>query len=108
MIQLTDLSNRIARRIAGLAVPLLVVMGRPVAAQPSGDYAAMMGGGGSWGLFGGLMGLWGLLWMGLLFGLPLVLAYSILAGRANRRAERRYSGPRAGRSNEEQRMDSSR
>jgi putative membrane protein len=37
-----------------------------------------MMGGGNWGLFGGAMGLWGLLWMGLLVGVPLYLVYSLL------------------------------
>ncbi|SFP85996.1 MULTISPECIES: SHOCT domain-containing protein [Halolamina] len=36
----------------------------------------MMGGG--WGLFGGAMGLWGLLWMALLIGVPLYVGYSVL------------------------------
>ncbi len=36
----------------------------------------MMGGG--WGVFGAGMGLWGLLWMALLIGLPLYVAYTLL------------------------------
>ncbi len=37
----------------------------------------MMGGSG-WGLFGGAMGLWGLLWMGLLIAVPLYIVYALL------------------------------
>lgn len=36
----------------------------------------MMGGG--WDLFGGIMALWGLLWMGLLIALPLYIVYALL------------------------------
>ena len=34
--------------------------------------------GGGWGLFGGAVGLWGLLWMGLLIAVPLYLIYVLL------------------------------
>lgn len=35
----------------------------------------MMGGG--WGLFGGTMGFWELLWMGLLLAIPLYLIFTL-------------------------------
>lgn len=41
-----------------------------------GGYGGGMMGGG-WGLFGGTMGLWGLLWMGLLVTIPLYLIFAL-------------------------------
>lgn len=71
MTQLTIHVGRIARRLTILAVPLLVAT--------TGTAAAMGGGmiGGDWGLFGGVMGLWGLLWMGLLITVPLYLVFAL-------------------------------
>jgi putative membrane protein len=47
-----------------------------------------MTGGGGWGLLGGTMGLWGILWMGLLLAVPIFLVYAFVtrdsAGRENR------------------------
>ncbi|TQQ78382.1 SHOCT domain-containing protein [Halonotius terrestris] len=63
-----------------LAVPLLVAATGTAAAHGSGGYGGSMMGGGGWGLFGGGMGLWSLLWMGLLIAVPLYLAYSFLNG----------------------------
>ncbi|WP_436927645.1 SHOCT domain-containing protein [Halosimplex amylolyticum] len=74
MTQLTTHIGRTAGRLAILAVPLLIVTTGTAAAHGSGSYGgAMMGNG--WGLFGGAMGLWGLLWMGLLITVPLYLVY---------------------------------
>ena len=69
--------GRTARRLATLAVPLLVAATGPAAAHGGGGYGGGMMGGG-WGLFGGAMGLWGLLWMGLLVAVPLYVAYALL------------------------------
>jgi putative membrane protein len=40
-------------------------------------------GGGGWGLFGGTMGLWGLLWMELLLAIPIYLVYALLTRESN-------------------------
>ena len=79
MTQLTTKLVRTARRLAILAVPLLIAATGTAAAYGGG----MMGGG--WGLFGGTMGLWGLLWMGLLLGIPFYLVYAVAtrAGSGN-------------------------
>jgi putative membrane protein len=77
MTQLTIHIGRTARRLAILAVPLLVAATGTVAAHGGGSYGGGMMGGG-WGLFGGAMGLWGLLWMGLLFAVPLYILYALL------------------------------
>ncbi|WP_181693425.1 SHOCT domain-containing protein [Natronomonas sp. LN261] len=61
-----------------LAVPLLVAATGTAAAHGGGGHDGGMMGGGGWGLFGGGMGLWGLLWMGLLIGVPLYLGYALL------------------------------
>jgi len=71
-IHTTDI-GRIARRLAITAVALLIAATGTVAAHGGG----MMGSG---GLFGGTMGLWGLLWMGLLVAVPLYVLY-VLLGR---------------------------
>jgi putative membrane protein len=75
MTQLTTHIGRTARRLAILAVPLLVATTETVAAMGGSYGGSMMGGG--WGLFGGAMGLWGLLWMGLLIAVPLYLAFAL-------------------------------
>jgi putative membrane protein len=77
MTQLTIHIGRTARRLAILAVPLLVAATGTAAAHGGGGYGGGMMGGG-WGLFGGTMGLWGLLWMGLLIAVPLSLVYALL------------------------------
>ncbi|WP_117595419.1 SHOCT domain-containing protein [Haloprofundus halophilus] len=69
--------GRTARRLAILAVPLLVAVTGTATAHGGGSYGSGMMGGG-WGLFGGAMGFWGLLWMGLLIAVPLYLAYALL------------------------------
>jgi putative membrane protein len=76
MNQINDTLGRIVRRTTRLAIPLLAVASGTAAAHSGGSYGGGMMGGGGWGLFGGSMGLWGLLWMGLLLVIPLVLAYS--------------------------------
>ncbi|MDF9748165.1 SHOCT domain-containing protein [Natrinema salsiterrestre] len=77
MTQLTTHIGRTARRLAILYVPLLVAATGTAAAHGSGSYGGGMMGDG-WGLFGGAMGLWGLLWMGLLIVVPLYLVYALL------------------------------
>ncbi|MDF9746282.1 SHOCT domain-containing protein [Natrinema salsiterrestre] len=76
MTQLTTHVGRTARRLTILAVPLLVAATGTAVAHGGGSYGGGMMGGG--GLFGGAMGLWGLLWMGLLIAVPLYLAHAIL------------------------------
>lgn len=77
----TTALGRTTRRIALLGLPLLVgAMGSAAAyggGMASGGYGGGMMGGG-WGLLGGAMGLWGLLWMGLLIAVPLYLVSSLL------------------------------
>ncbi|MDS0279658.1 SHOCT domain-containing protein [Halomicroarcula sp. S1AR25-4] len=77
MTQLTTHIGRTARRLAILAVPLLVAATGTAAAHGGGSYGGGMMGG-DWGLFGGTMGLWGVLWMGLLVAVPLYLVYALL------------------------------
>lgn len=82
MMQLTTYIGRAACQCAILAVPLLV---------PTTGTAAAHGGGmigSSWGLFGGAMGLWGLIWVGLLIGVPLYLVVA-LGRRGRGRADER-------------------
>jgi putative membrane protein len=67
--------GRIARRLTLLAVPLLVATTGTAAAMGGGYGGGMMGRG--WGLFGGAMGLWGLLWMGLLIAITLYLVIAL-------------------------------
>ena len=59
-----------------LTIPLLVVATGTAAAHGDGSYGGVMGGGG-WGILGGTMGFWGVLWMGLLIAVPLILIYSL-------------------------------
>lgn len=78
------------RRVTLLAIPLLVTTTGTVAAHGSGgSRGSMMSGG--WGLFGGAMGLWGLLWMGLLIGVPLYLVFTL----ANRDGDETTDHPQA-------------
>lgn len=77
MTQLTTHIGRTARRLAILAVPLLIAATGTAAAHGGGSYGGGMMGGG-WGLFGGTMGIWGLLWMGLLIAVPLYIVYVLL------------------------------
>ncbi len=72
----TDIIGRTARRTAMVAIPLLVAVPSTAAAQAGGYGGGMMGGG--WGLFGVGMGLWGLLWMGLLVAIPVYIVYALL------------------------------
>ncbi|WP_435069796.1 SHOCT domain-containing protein [Haloplanus sp. C73] len=74
----TSTLGRTTRRITLFAVPLLIAASGTAAAHGGGGHSGGMMGGGGWGLFGGGMGLWGLLWMGLLIAVPLYLAYSLL------------------------------
>ncbi|WP_135305169.1 SHOCT domain-containing protein [Haloarcula amylovorans] len=75
MTPFTTNLGRTARRLAILAVPLLVATTGTAAAHGGGSYGGGMMGGG-WGLFGGTMGLWGLLWMGVLLTIPLYLIFT--------------------------------
>ena len=77
MTQFTTHIGRTARRLAIIAVPLLVAATGTAAAHGGGSYGGGMMGGG-WGLFGGAMGLWGLLWMALIIGLPIYIGYALL------------------------------
>ena len=86
MTQFPTRFGRIARRLTLLAVPLLVATTGTAAAMGGSYGGGMMGGG--WGLFGGAMGLWGLLWMGLLIAVPLYLVFA-LAGRDGDRSDER-------------------
>ncbi|MFC6993760.1 SHOCT domain-containing protein [Haladaptatus sp. GCM10025707] len=86
MTQFTTTLGRTARRLAMLAVPLLVAATGTAAAMGGSTGGSMMGGG--WGLFGGAMSLWGLLWMGLLIAVPLYLVFA-LAGRDGDRPDER-------------------
>ncbi|WP_276274313.1 SHOCT domain-containing protein [Haloarcula litorea] len=87
MTQFITNLGRTARRLAILAVPLLVATTGSAAAHGGGSYGGGMMGGG-WGLFGGAMGLWGLLWMGLLIAVPLYLVFA-LTGRDGDRSDER-------------------
>lgn len=71
----TTTLERTARRTTLAAVPLLVVTTGTAAAR--GGYAGGGAMGTSWGGFGGAIGLWGLLWVGILVGLPLYVVYSL-------------------------------
>ncbi|WP_311170381.1 SHOCT domain-containing protein [Halobellus ordinarius] len=84
MTRTTDTIGRIARRTTALALPLLVAATGTAAAH-TGSGSGMMGG---WGLFGGTMGFVGLLWMGLLLGVPLFLVYAYFDRRSDERDER--------------------
>jgi len=64
-----------------LAVPLLVAATGTAAAH--GGYGGGTMGGGGWGLFGGTMGLLGVLWMGLLLAVPAYLVYLLVTRDAD-------------------------
>lgn len=75
--------GRFWRRATIITFPLLVVATQPVAAHGGAGYGGgMMGGGitagGSGGLFGGTIGLFGLLWMALVIAIPVYLIYVLL------------------------------
>lgn len=63
----TQIGRLVSRSV--VTATLLVALTAPAAAHGGGG---MMGGGS--GVFGGTMGLWGLLWLGLLVGLVMWLA----------------------------------
>ncbi|WP_458191026.1 SHOCT domain-containing protein [Haladaptatus sp. NG-WS-4] len=81
MLQFTTVVARTIRRTTLLTLPLLAVATGTGAANPGGSYGGGMMGGG-WGLFGGAMGLWGLIWMGLLLAIPFVLVYTLVTSNA--------------------------
>lgn len=79
MTQITSRHARTARRTAITAIGLLATATDTAAAHGGGSYGGgEVMGGGSWGLFGGTMGLWGLLWMGLLVAVPVYLVYTVV------------------------------
>ena len=87
MTRFTTHFGRTARRLATLAIPLLVATTGTAAAHGGRSYGGgTMGGGG--GLFGGAMGLWGLLWMGLLIAIPLYLVVALARRDGDRSDER--------------------
>lgn len=71
MTQPTTHIERTARRLAIPAIGLLIAATGTAAAHGGGS-------GGGWGLFGGAMWLWGLLWMGLFIAVPLYIVYVLL------------------------------
>jgi len=76
MMQLTRPVGSTARRISTLTLPLLVAASGTAVADGGGSYSSGMMSGG-WGLFGSTMGLFGLLWMGVLLAVPLYLVYAL-------------------------------
>jgi putative membrane protein len=95
MTHFTTHIGRTARRLAILAVPLLVATTGTAAAHGGGSYGGGMMGTGGWGIFGGAMGLWGLLWMGLLLAIPLALVLALGRRRDDGADERPLSVLRA-------------
>ncbi|UTF52053.1 SHOCT domain-containing protein [Natronosalvus rutilus] len=82
--------GRTGRQTAMLAIPLFVGATESVAAHGGeSTWGGMMGDG--WGLFGGAMGLWGLLWMGALIAIPLFLVYSMVDRGTNGSDDRSLS-----------------
>lgn len=71
----TDTLARTARRLLLVAV-VLVIAESWIALASRGSGGGMMGG----GMLGGAMGLWGLLWVGLLVAVPAYLVYRIGSG----------------------------
>ena len=88
MTRHTTAYARTVRKLVILSTTLLVAATGTAAAMGSGSHSAGTMGGGGWGLFGGTMGLWGLLWMGLLIAVPLAVAYSLLTRGADASGER--------------------
>ncbi|WP_433633534.1 SHOCT domain-containing protein [Halomicrococcus sp. NG-SE-24] len=87
MIQ-TDTFGRTTRRLTTFAITLLVTASGTATAHGGGSYTSGMMGGGGWSPFGGLMGFWGLLWMALLFAIPVLLVYAF-ATRGSKKSESR-------------------
>lgn len=71
-----------------LGIPLLAAATATAVAHGGGGYRGGMMGSGGWGLFGGGMTLWSLLWMGLLFATPLYVGYKLI-NRTSRENETR-------------------
>jgi len=91
MNQFIDTFQRSVRRITILAIPLVVTASGTAAAHAGDSFGGGMMGGGGWGLFGGAMGLWGLLWMGLLLAVPLLLVYAFVSRDASGSEDRARS-----------------
>lgn len=92
MTRYTNTIGRTARRTATVAVlTVLAASGTAVAHGGGGMGGGTMNGGGTMagggGLLGGTVGLWGLLWVGLLLAVPLV-GYALLARGSTERGER--------------------
>lgn len=83
--------GRTARRTATVAVPLLATATGTAAAHGGGGTGGGMMDGGGWGVVGGTMVLWGLLWMGLLVALPLLLGYAFLVRGSGASADRPFA-----------------
>lgn len=77
----TDTLARTVRRLLLVAV-VLVIAESWIALAYRGGGGGMMGG----GMLGGAMGLWGLLWVGLLVAVPAYLVYR-LGSRGGRPAQ---------------------
>jgi putative membrane protein len=92
MTQHTTQIGRTAYRLTfSVAFGLVVTTGTAAAHGGGGYGGGMMGGstmGGGWGLLGGAMGLWGVLWMGLLVALPLYLVWKVWGRRDDEGGER--------------------
>lgn len=88
MVQLGTTTRRTVRRLTVSAVGLLVTATGTATAHGTGGYGSggMIGGG--WGLFGGSMGVWGLLWAGLLIVVPVYLLYAFVSRGRDGRADR--------------------
>ena len=71
-------------------LPLLVAATGTAVAHGGygGSYGGGMMGGGGWGLFGGTMGLLGVLWMVLLLAVPAYLVYALLVRDGDDGADR--------------------
>lgn len=69
--------GRTVRRTTLLAIPLLVAATGAAAAHGGAGHHGGMSGGGGWGLFTGSMGLWWLLWLVILLGVPFLVVYGL-------------------------------
>ena len=97
MTTIIDTLGRTARRTAMLTVPLLVAATGTAAAHGGygggmmGGYGGSTMGGGGWGLFGGTMGLFGILWMVLLLAVPAYFVYALVTRESSDKGTRPLS-----------------
>jgi putative membrane protein len=78
---LTRRSEAVVRSVRRAVIgSVILVLGGSgtVTAHGTGSNAGGMMGGTGWGFLSGTMGLWGLLWLGLLLAVPLLIGYSLL------------------------------